>query len=466
MLVLAACCLAPLAAQDPGTIRHELGKRLRRFEQVWAATDASSGGRAPALAAMERAVRGFFGLNLPAVASALDDGFVALRTAGHGDPALRQLAALMLRPRRRVIDPGADLEFALVGAGEGIGAGEGVENLASVTMLTVELEGAGPRRRLQVEADSAEGLSLPIPGEGDRDLRIVARFLAGERSVTIPAQTISVVHDAAARLDRLRARSGGPDRAASIETATLEHLVRMLGPLIGGRTAETDLPVARLLAEAEALAAAESDAADWYGDDRTGQFWLRVPIGRGAPILRLAVPPRDPAGAPRPLVLALHGMGGTENLFFDGYGDGLAARLCAERGWFLCAPRNLDPADAAPLIDALAARWSIDHARIFVVGHSMGAATTLAAAQHSPGCFARIAALGGGSAIRDPDALRGIGAFVGVGTRDFALGGARTLVRRLTAAAIEPLVVREYPEIEHMLVVQVALPEVFDFFAH
>ena len=52
---------------------------------------------------------------------------------------------------------------------------------------------------------------------------------------------------------------------------------------------------------------------------------------------------------------------------------------------------------------------------------------------------------------------------VGVGTSDFALGGARTLARALESAGAETSL-REYPGIEHLLVVQVALPDVFAFF--
>ena len=57
-----------------------------------------------------------------------------------------------------------------------------------------------------------------------------------------------------------------------------------------------------------------------------------------ADVVRVQVPRDMKKGQSVPLVLALHGAGGSENMFFDGYGDGKVARLCAERGWLLAAP--------------------------------------------------------------------------------------------------------------------------------
>ncbi|MFO0926854.1 MAG: hypothetical protein U0736_07400 [Gemmataceae bacterium] len=53
-----------------------------------------------------------------------------------------------------------------------------------------------------------------------------------------------------------------------------------------------------------------------------------------------------------------HGAGGARNMFFDGYGDGLIARLCARRGWLLVTTRSplfaFSGVDAPAVVDALA----------------------------------------------------------------------------------------------------------------
>ena len=187
-----------------------------------------------------------------------------------------------------------------------------------------------------------------------------------------------------------------------------------------------------------------------------------MPTGPRSTIVRLFVPaPLE--GRRRALVLALHGAGGSENLFFDGYGDGLAQKLCAESGWILCAPRSLNPADAPALLDALRERWDFDPQQVFLVGHSMGAAAALAAAQRSPARFAKVALLGGGGALTKAEVFRDLPLLIGTAERDFARSGALAQRRGLRSAGIDRVTFLDLPRAEHMLVVQAALPEVFAF---
>ena len=64
-------------------------------------------------------------------------------------------------------------------------------------------------------------------------------------------------------------------------------------------------------------------------------------LGRRAwQLARADYGPRGAAkGKPLPLVIALHGAGGSENMFFDAYGNGKIVDLCRKRGWLLVAPR-------------------------------------------------------------------------------------------------------------------------------
>jgi predicted esterase len=228
------------------------------------------------------------------------------------------------------------------------------------------------------------------------------------------------------------------------------------------RGEETVLPGAHLLAEAEQLAAAMAAARPFYGPSRPGQFWLRVPSGRLTFAVRLLVPP--PTDTKQPLVIALHGAGGSENLFFDSYGDGEALRQCEQRGWYLCAPRaGLGVPDLPALVDALAQRYPIDVRRVLLVGHSMGAAMAVGAASAAPERFAAVAALGGGGDVRDSDALRRVPFFVATGSRDFLRAGALRLHERLQQPETR-IEWREYAGVEHWSIVQIALPDVFTWF--
>lgn len=105
--------------------------------------------------------------------------------------------------------------------------------------------------------------------------------------------------------------------------------------------------------------------------------------------------------------------------------------------------------------------YPVDPAKVFLVGHSMGAMRALDAAQRLPGKIAGVAALGGGRSMRVDDQTRKIAFFVAAGKEDFALGGTRVLGDILRKAEVARLRYHEYDDIEHLLVVQRALPDVF-----
>ncbi len=84
-------------------------------------------------------------------------------------------------------------------------------------------------------------------------------------------------------------------------------------------------------------------------------------------------------GGPFPLVLAFHGAGGDENLFFDGYGGGRLLELARERRVAVVCPPTI-PFGVSPnllpkFLEELAKDVPFDPARVGLVGHSLGAAT-------------------------------------------------------------------------------------------
>jgi predicted esterase len=93
----------------------------------------------------------------------------------------------------------------------------------------------------------------------------------------------------------------------------------------------------------------------------------------------------------------------------------------------------------------------------------MGASQAVELLQSNAKRFAGAAVLGGGGRIRKADPLKNIPVFVGVGSKDFALGGAKSLHRALEEAGAKSTF-KEYPDIEHMIIVRVALPDVFAMF--
>ncbi len=127
--------------------------------------------------------------------------------------------------------------------------------------------------------------------------------------------------------------------------------------------------------------------------------------------------PRDYDAARRyPLVVAMHGDGGDGASMRAGFpveeASGASAIVVYPSGrnhtWDLYAPADtdVDVAFLEALIASLAARWSIDPARVFATGFSSGAFMANQMACRRPALFRAIASHGGGapSEPRDPAA--------------------------------------------------------------
>jgi predicted esterase len=432
--------------------RFELGLRLRQFERHLAAT-SDVARRDAAFAELDRAVQAFFRLDTAAVAAAIANADAALAGAA---PTHHQrfAASLQLTLPQRLLPVDGDAPFELRACWR-----SDVELPAELT-LRIEVSGGSAAIELPVPALPLTGV-LPLAGvaAGDHELRWSLR--AGGTDLGTRSTHVSVVPDRDRRLDALTAAA---DQAGGdLDGRTLAAHARTLRAMTKRRGEETVLPGARLLAEAEALARAVADGQPFHGPARPGQFRLRVPTATTTFAVRLLVPAAAADPAP-PLVLALHGAGGSENLFFDGYGDGEIVRQCARRGFYLCAPRaGLGTPDLPALLDALAARYPFDRARVLLVGHSMGAAMAVACAGRAPARYAAVAALGGGGEVGDADGLQRLPFFVGTGSRDFLRRGAEQLRVRLEQLQA-PVEWRLYQGVEHLAIVQIALPDVFTWF--
>jgi predicted esterase len=469
LVALFCFLLLPAGRAAAQADRFEIGQRLRAFETAWE-KQKEPAPRKRALDAIQDLITQFFRGRYDEAARILTAGEDALRSEKEPPADVRWAESLSLRLARRLADTGLpELSVSLapfykVKAEVPQGAALKLTLLASdgKTMLA--------SREVPVTALPL-ATTLPLkgarPAEGDHLLR--AEIVAGGNVLTtIPDQTVSLASNLAVRLAALRKGIDGlPAQPAGTDVLTLRELSALLTQLADGRTLETNYPAVRLLNQAEAALKAMQAGDRYYGGDRTGQFWLRLATGTGGTAARLLAPAAVKQGKPLPLVIALHGAGGSENLFFDGYGHGYIVRLCAERGWLLVAPRTDGLAfnfPAAAVVDEVSRLYPVDRKRVFVVGHSMGAMQAVRATQDAPGLVAGVAALGGGGASKPSEALKAVPFFIGVGTRDFLRPSARSLRDSLTKAEVRTVVYREYPEVEHLMVVQIALPDVFALF--
>ncbi|MGH9847513.1 MAG: prolyl oligopeptidase family serine peptidase [Blastocatellia bacterium] len=120
---------------------------------------------------------------------------------------------------------------------------------------------------------------------------------------------------------------------------------------------------------------------------------------------RLFIPSYYDASKKWPLVVALHGMGGDENSFFNGYENGALKRMAESRGYLVVCPKGRQPTSMylgpaeKDVIDVLAEikrEYSIDDDRVYLTGHSMGGYGTWSVAANHPDLFAALAPFAGG----------------------------------------------------------------------
>lgn len=205
---------------------------------------------------------------------------------------------------------------------------------------------------------------------------------------------------------------------------------------------------------------------------RPGDLWRTFPVGGvGVPVRVFAPDTVADADAPAlPLLIVLHGAGGDENMFFEGYGNGLVKHLAAERNILVASPLN-SPFSGTPevfdaLVGALAADYPIDPARIYVLGHSMGAGAATAwsrlrSDRVAAACsMAGIATYGKGG----PGAQALAPTLVIVPEIDGLIPPQR-LIRTAREAAESglPVTLRVVPDYGHALVVGRMLPEAVDW---
>ncbi len=444
--------------------RYELGRRLRGVEIVWAKADAEA--KARALPSLKQAVSQFFSFKLVEAARSLDGA--RLRVEGHAldgveawgsqwviepewrfGPLVEKASQLRFTIRRfyPVATPDPDdarIEISIVDSGGAVLVDGG---------LIVLPPGTEPIRRTLV----TDG----VPS-GDYTLRV--DVVVGDQTVVRNEVAVSLVHGLDQRLTALERTLDDETQSLSLERATASRLARFLRQLREGVVLETDFPATAMLSEAENAVRLESGST-LYDANHPGEFWLQVPIGRRRVAARIMSPPV--AGKQlRPCVLALHGAGGSDNLFFEGYGNGAAIDLARKRGWVVIAPRSPlvgGAVDIMALVDGLTERYQLDPKRVFLLGHSMGAGHALGAARKAPKAYAAMALIGGGRPSRNDGVYKSIPTFISAGSEDFGLRGARGLYESLQKHSADVrFEVRE--GIEHLTIVQEALPDVFRFF--
>jgi predicted esterase len=448
--------------------RFELGKRLRRFEEAWQM--APEDRRAAAAPLMQDAVQRFFSLNLTGAAGKLDEAWLATDTTPV-DPEMRGAIPFHIKLSRRVIgecDASIEAELArLYPAKSEVPAGCGidwsiVDSQGKVMLIkSTQWEGDNPKTILPL-ADVPSGDYLLKVGIKDENSHC-----------ELPSLMFSRVSKLQERRDRLDAISQNRESPLddSVRASLREH-VSLFDDLSEGRPVETDYPINEILLLDEQLVADSADARSlWSLAAREHDVWMVLAKGRKRVPIRLRSPvPVSTENDPEvrmPVLFLLHGAGGSENMFFETYGAGRAVQCGLEHGWLVVAPRQSFAGmalDCKEMLDELEKYFPIDRDRIYLVGHSMGAAQVIRQVTLHPELASGAAVIGGGSATREAAKLKGIGWYIAAGELDFGRRGANAFYRSLQGAGAERLTYQEFPDVEHMVIVQAALDSMFKYF--
>jgi predicted peptidase len=244
------------------------------------------------------------------------------------------------------------------------------------------------------------------------------------------------------------------------------------------------------LAAAEAIAAASLAGKDPFAG-RTGDFKRHYRLEPAAEIIpyRVYVPTTYNGAKTAPLIIALHGLGGTEDSMFDGYERKLPP-LAEQHGYILVAPlgyrvdgsygwgagtppadpvvrrtQDLSEQDVMQVLQRVRAEYKIDANRIYLMGHSMGGIGTWKLAAKYPDIWAALGPVSGTGTPATIERFRHIPEIVVHGDNDatVAVSGSRNMVAKMRELGVDVKYI-EVPGGSHSSVVAPNFAAIIEFF--
>jgi predicted esterase len=247
--------------------------------------------------------------------------------------------------------------------------------------------------------------------------------------------------------------------------------------------------VPELKAAEETLASIKAGKDPFAG--RTGDMERHYLLEGANEIMpyRVYVPKTYDGRAAFPLIIALHGLGATQDSFFDSYGKEFP-KLAEEHGYIVAAPlgyrvdgaygrvlfgnpenpmvaRKLDfsEKDVMNVLALMRKNYKIDESRIYLTGHSMGAIGTWYLGAKYPEIWAALAPFSGSANPSTVAAMKRIPEIIVHGDADATVPvlASRAMVAEMKKQGVEHVYI-EVPGGNHLNVVTPNFAAVFDFF--
>jgi poly(3-hydroxybutyrate) depolymerase len=330
-------------------------------------------------------------------------------------------------------------------------------------------------------------LDLDMSGVADGTYQLAAEVLDGTRSLGTATLTISLRKG----LDDLIARLEADAKKApeSVRADILFPVDRMRQVNRGRLELRTFNPERDFAGALEVATAARSGKNPFA--TRTGDFKRHYLLTSANEIMpyRIYVPKGYTASRTWPLIVALHGLGGTEDSFFEGYG-GTMTKLAEQHGYLVAAPLGYrvdgsygwgtgnppaDPGtrrvqerseqDVMQVLQLMKQQYKIDDNRVYLMGHSMGAIGSWKIAPKYPDLFAAVGPIAGSGSPDSLERYRHVPHIIVHGDADPTVNvrGSRTMVERMKQLGIEHKYI-EVPGGGHSDIAQPNLPAMFEFF--
>lgn len=353
-MVAVAIAASVLGQAQFAATRYDLGERLKTLDVVWmATTDATR--RQAAIPSIQRGVVSFFTSKYGEAARELDVAVGKLKntTPSSGD-------AVTLRFVPAFAEPGKAATLRVNWA------------YTPADSRPISLVIGGVRR--SITPGKPETLSvIPAKGAPDSPEGEVSREMGLLMSASVAGKSryvyVSVVKNIKKRVTDLLVSSN------SVSRSLAESMQAAIDKPDG---LEQEVPFLDNITLAESL------------NDGRKQLWEvdHIPIAtHGSTTFRAAFPRsavvNPETAGPVNVVLAFHGAGGSENLFFEGYGRGAAVREALGRGWVFVAPRQ-GRTSGSDVIEWLTKERKLKIGKLFIMGHSAGGVAAVSSAALSP----------------------------------------------------------------------------------
>jgi predicted esterase len=448
-----AACFSPYAPQESTEqpklpIRFELGKRVERFERAWQHSEV--GARAKSTPVMERAVQKFFGLDLEGACRELDQAWCALQNDPPDVDAKNLLRWTVACPP--IVD--SDAESCEWTISDRFRENDSVAMRGIDLELTIAVDGEPNKRQIErLQVDSLPyKVKIRLDPNLKGDLELTATAFSQNRKTPLVSTNLSRIREYAQLVQDLAVPIAREKPNTTVE-ATKRLYLGWLRQASKGQRIECDLPYQKLYELTKSMGNLSSLAT-------VRPEWIRFVGKKVTQSVRIHYPSQRPAA----WIIAFHGAGGSENMFFESYGAGRLIELATQKGWGVVCPHQALGGQSLQLDELLALMKSeldIMPTRVFLVGHSMGAAQAMMQANQFPELVAATAITGGGGVANQPQ-LREIPFFVAAGDRDFGKRNAKNLAERLNQLGSR-VDYREYEDVEHMVIMQAAWDDAFEF---